>query len=165
MITKRNEIEAISREKGAVDQELRKSSDYISDLLSKQYDLLNKLSGIYYETHVCRKDKDAIYKYVSTEIEKLGSDRNAISQLEDLVNRHKDNIMAVIRRELPDLTEMEYRLLCYLCAGFSAKAISVFTGDSTNNIYVKKSRLKRTIMNLDMSIRDIIMDAICPRQP
>ena len=165
LITKRNEIEAISREKGAVDQELRKSSDYISDLLSKQYDLLNKLSGIYYETHVCRKDKDAIYKYVSTEIEKLGSDRNAISQLEDLVNRHKDNIMAVIRRELPDLTEMEYRLLCYLCAGFSAKAISVFTGDSTNNIYVKKSRLKRTIMNLDMSIRDIIMDAICPRQP
>lgn len=69
--------------------------------------------------------------------------------------------MNTIRTHLADLTEMEYRLLCYFCAGFSAKAISVFTGDTTNNIYVKKSRIKDRILELkDEDIKRKILDAI-----
>ena len=71
--------------------------------------------------------------------------------------------MYLIRESLPNLTEMEYRLLCYLCVGFSAKAISIFTGDSTNNIYVKKYRLKTDIMKLDEDTRDLILAAINSR--
>lgn len=69
--------------------------------------------------------------------------------------------MSTIRTYLPNLTEMEYRLLCYWCAGFSGKAISIFTGDTTNNIYVKKSRIKEDILKLtDESIKSKILNAI-----
>ena len=64
------------------------------------------------------------------------------------------------RRCLLGISEMEYRLLCYLCVGFSAKAISIFTGDSTNNIYVKKSRIKREILNLNDDTKTKILFAI-----
>lgn len=160
LVTKRKEIEIMSKEISMADMELKESTSYISNILSKQYELLNKLTSTYYETHGCNKDKEAIYNYVSKEIERLSSDKQTIRQLEDIVNRHKGNIMTVIRTELPHFTEMEYRLLCYWCAGFSAKAISIFTGDSTNNIYVKKSRIKNEIQDLENDVKNAILSAI-----
>ncbi len=160
LIRKRKELEKMAKEAGQTDKQLKESAAFISNMFSKQYELLNKLTSTYYETHGCNKDKEAIYKYVSREIESLSSDKKAIQQLEDLVNLYRGNIMALIRQELPSLTEMEFRLLCYFCAGFSAKAISIFTGDTTNNIYVKKSRIKDEILKLDASVAGRILDAI-----
>lgn len=160
LICKSEEFEKISKEAGVTNQQLKNSAAFISNMFSKQYELLNKLTSTFYETHGCNKDKEAIYKYVSKEIERLSSDKKAIQQLEDLVNLYRGNIMSLIRQELPSLTEMEFRLLCYFCAGFSAKAISIFTGDTTNNIYVKKSRIKDEIQKLDISIAEQILGAI-----
>ncbi len=160
LIRKRKELEKMAKEAGQTDKQLKESAAFISNMFSKQYELLNKLTSTYYETHGCNKDKEAIYKYVSREIESLSSDKKAIQQLEDLVNLYRGNIMALIRQELPSLTEMEFRLLCYFCAGFSAKTISIFTGDTTNNIYVKKSRIKDEILKLDASVAGRILDAI-----
>ena len=160
LIRKRKELEKMAKEAGQTDKQLKESAAFISNMFSKQYELLNKLTSTYYETHGCNKDKEAIYKYVSREIESLSSDKKAIQQLEDLVNLYRGNIMALIRQELPSLTEMEFRLLCYFCAGFSAKAISIFTGDTTNNIYVKKSRIKDEIQKLDAKIAEQILGVI-----
>ena len=160
LIRKRKELEKMAREAGQTDKQLKESAAFISNMFSKQYELLNKLTSTYYETHGCNKDKEAIYKYVSREIESLSSDKKAIQQLEDLVNLYRGNIMVLIRQELPSLTEMEFRLLCYFCAGFSAKAISIFTGDTTNNIYVKKSRIKDEIQKLDAKIAEQILGVI-----
>ena len=76
----------------------------------------------------------------------MSRDKKCISDLEVIVNTHKQDIMILIRQEMPILTEMDFRLLCYLIAGFSAKTISVLTGDSTGNIYVKKSRFKKMLL-------------------
>ena len=160
LIRKRKELEKMAKEAGQTDKQLKESAAFISNMFSKQYELLNKLTSTYYETHGCNKDKEAIYKYVSREIESLSSDKKVIQQLEDLVNLYRGNIMALIRQELPSLTEMEFRLLCYFCAGFSAKAISIFTGDTTNNIYVKKSRIKDEIQKLDAKIAEQILGVI-----
>ena len=121
-------------------------SAQVSDLFSRQYKLLDELCKVYYETHGSSKDKEAIYKKVKSEIEGLSRDKKCISDLEVIVNTHKQDIMILIRKEMPILTEMDFRLLCYLIAGFSAKTISVLTGDSTGNIYVKKSRFKKMLL-------------------
>lgn len=161
LINKHEEIQIISNNLGVIDNELKTCEGYISEMFYKQYELLNKLTRTYYETHVCNKDMEAIYKQVSIEIERLSSDKKSIRQLESFVDRYRGNIMATIRTSLPNLTEMEYRLLCYWCAGFSGKAISIFTGDTTNNIYVKKSRIKDHILKLtDESIKNKILNAI-----
>lgn len=157
---KQEEMVSISSKAEEISKELHDNGEFIARMFSKQYELLNKLTSRYYETHGCNKDKEAIYKYVSKEIERLSSDKQSIHQLEDMVNHYKGNIMITIREVLPNLSEMEYRLLCYLCVGFSAKAISIFTGDSTNNIYVKKSRIKREILNLNDDTKTKILFAI-----
>ncbi len=126
--------------------EMEAMSSQIESLFSGQYELLDKLTNIYYETHCSHKEKEAIYAQVKSEIERLCTDKKHIARLEEIVNEYKGDVMHHIREELPDFSEMDFRLLCFICAGFSAKAISIFTGDSTGNIYVKKSRLKREIL-------------------
>lgn len=160
VLTKKEEIDMLSGNIANLDDKLKESARNVSELFSKQYELLNRLTSTYYETHWCKKDKEAIYSHVKKEIEKLSSNKDSLIQLENVVNCNKNNIMKTIRQYLPNLTEIEYRHLCYWCAGFSAKAISIFTGDSTNNIYVKKSRIKTVIMTLPTDVRNEILSAI-----
>lgn len=139
------------------DSDIRSMEESIAELFSKQYKFLDKMCSVYYETHGCGKDKDAIYKQVKIEIERFSTDKRFLRELEGILNLHLDGVMKTLRSELPHLFEMDFRLLCFLLAGFSAKAISVFTGDSTGNIYVRKSRLKNEIQAIDPQISTKIL--------
>ena len=132
-------------------------TEQINHLFESQFSLIDKLSNTYYETHGTKRDKEAIYTQVRSEIEKLQTNKRYIQQLEDIVNKHKGDVMRVLRESMPEFSEMDYRLLCFLYAGFSAKAISVFTGDSIGNIYMRKSRLKSKISQSNTENRGIIL--------
>ena len=142
------------------DKLLKEMSEQITMLFSRQFALLDKLSNTYYETHGSSRDQDAIYHLVKNEIENLTTDKKHIAQLERIVNEYKGDVMTIIRSEMNNLNEMDYRLLCYLFAGFSAKAISVFTGDSTANIYMKKGRIKGKISRLSPEIASYILERL-----
>lgn len=131
----------------AVAADMRSMETAVSELFSKQYKLLDKLSVVYYETHATSRDKEAIYKQVKTEIERFSADKKFLSELENIIDSHRNGVMRTIRSEFPHWDEMDFRLISLFYAGFSAKAISVFTGDSTGNIYVKKSRLKKEMQS------------------
>lgn len=135
--------------------EMRKK---INSLFVSQFNLIDKLCTTYYETQVANKDKDAIYTQVRNEIEKLQSNRKHIMQLEKIINLYMDNVVARIRETVPQMTEMEIRLCCFFLAGFSAKAISVFTNDSIGNIYMKKVRMKTKISESDSKDKDVILE-------
>ncbi len=132
-------------------------TEQINHLFESQFSLIDKLSSTYYETHGTKRYKEAIYTQVHGEIEKLQTNKRHIQQLEDIVNRHKDDVMRLLRESMPEFSEMDYRLLCFLYAGFSAKAISVFTGDSIGNIYMRKSRLKSKIAQSNSENKEIIL--------
>ena len=132
-------------------------TEQINHLFESQFTLIDKLSNIYYETHGTKRDKEAIYTQVRGEIEKLQTNKRYIQQLEDIVNKHKGNVMHLLRESMPEFSEMDYRLLCFLYAGFSAKAISVFTGDSIGNIYMRKSRLKSKIAASETNNKEVIL--------
>ncbi|MBQ2447270.1 MAG: tetratricopeptide repeat protein, partial [Bacteroidales bacterium] len=134
----RNMLKASQNE----NQELQNALD---GLFNQHFATIDQLSATYYEMHAAKNEKEAIYKKVKKEIENFSSDMKTLQELENIVNEHKNNVMAILRQEFPEFSEMDFRLLCYCIAGFSAKAISVFTGDSTNNIYQRKSRLKNVI--------------------
>ncbi len=119
----------------------------LQNLLSRQYDLLNQLCKLCYETPESTK-KNAVYSKVKNEIELFKSDNKNLDNLEQIVNECKNGVMKKIRDELPMLTPQEYRLLCFFYSGFSAKTISIFTDETTNNIYVKKKRIRDKIIAL-----------------
>ena len=137
-----NQIKMLSGSSPNEKVELLSMVESVAKLFSRQYKLLDKLCNVYYETHSTNREKDAVYNLVKREMDKFAFDSKSIYELETIVNSYKGNIMDLARKEFPNFSEMDLRLLCFWIAGFSAKTISVFTGDSTGNIYVKKSRLK-----------------------
>ena len=132
-----------------VSQNQSQMAEQVNQLFAKQYGLINQLSATYYEMHAVKNEKEAVYKSVKKEIENFSNNKKTLQELENIVNQHKNNVMAVLREEFPEFSEMDFRLICYSIAGFSAKAISVFTGNSTTNIYTRKSRLKAIIADSD----------------
>ena len=138
----RNMLKASQNE----NQELQNALDGLFD---QHFATIDQLSVTCYEMHATRNEKEAVYKRVKKEIESFSCNKETLRELENIVNQHKNNVMAVFREEFPEFSEMDFRLICYSIAGFSAKAISVFTGNSTTNIYTRKSRLKAIIADSD----------------
>lgn len=156
--TKEDQIKMLSRNDSDEGEDSLSMEDSIAKLFSGQYKLLDKLCNVYYETHDSNRDRDAIYALVKREMDKLANDKKYIYELETIVNLYKGNVISLARKELPHLSEMDFRLLCFWLAGFSAKTISVFTGDSTGNIYVKKSRLKNCLSSSGTPVSSKILE-------
>ena len=136
---------------------LNEMSNQIAELFHKQYELLDKLSNTYYETHGYSREKESIYEQVKSEINKFANDKKSIVQLETIVNTYKRNVIDLIRSEIPGISERDIKLLCYIYAGFSAKSISIFIGETTGNIITRKYRLRTKISKLNTINKSIIL--------
>ncbi len=130
----------------------------IAELFEKQYELLDKLSNTYYETQGVSKEKENIFKQVKSEIDKFATDKRAVAQLEKIVNTYKRNVIGLVRSEIPNISERDITLLCYIYAGFSAKSISIFIGETTSNIITRKSRLRSKIAKLDSANARVVLE-------
>ena len=137
--------------------QIHEMSGHIAELFHKQYELLDKLSNTYYETHGCSKEKESIYEQVKSEINKFANDKKTMAQLERIVNTYKNNVMSHIREEIHSISERDIRLLCYIYAGFSAKSISIFVGETTGNILTRKYRLRNKIIRLNTPNAEIML--------
>ena len=137
--------------------QIHEMSGHIAELFHKQYELLDKLSNTYYETHGCSKEKESIYEQVKSEINKFANDKKTMAQLERIVNTYKNNVMSHIREEIHSISERDIKLLCYIYAGFSAKSISIFVGETTGNILTRKYRLRNKITRLNTPNAEIML--------
>lgn len=114
-------------------------------LLKDRLQLIDELGNMYYEQPNTRKQQEHIYCKVKSVIDDLSNNRKTLDELEDIVNKCRDNKMARLRKDMPELKEKDFKLACYLFAGFSNRIICIFMGDSIENIYKRKSRLKAKI--------------------
>ena len=124
------------------DEQARTMNTRLAELLRGRYELLNELTNTYYETSGSKTDREAIYQKVKKAIDRMAGNRKEMKELEEIVNEYCDNAMTYVHSELPELPYDDTVLLCYIYAGFSAKAIHLFTKNSISNIYSRKSRLR-----------------------
>ena len=89
-----------------------------------------------------------LYNEVEKHILALRDSKN-IEELENLVNTYLDNILAKVRNQLPELSRKDLTFLTYLYAGFSPRAICIFTDIKIKNFYNRRSRLKERILTSD----------------
>ncbi|MEG2848991.1 MAG: hypothetical protein RR880_02015, partial [Bacteroidales bacterium] len=68
--------------------------------------------------------------------------------IEEVVNAKNNNAIKKVRELYPNLKEDNIKLLNLIYAGFSAQEISVILNDTPQNIYVRKSRLKKCLSSL-----------------
>lgn len=140
------------------DEQARTMNTRLAELMRGRYELLNELTNTYYETSGSKADREAIFQKVKKAIDRMAGNRKEMQELENIVNEYCDNAMLHIHNELPELPYDDTVLLCYIYAGFSAKAIHLFTKNSISNIYSRKSRLREHIKQSDAPHRQQLLD-------
>lgn len=146
-----NELQSTIRQHGDM-------APLLERLLKDRLQLIDELGNMYYEQPNTRKQQEHIYCKVKSVIDDLSNNRKTLEELEDIVNKCRDNKMARLRKDMPELTEKDFKLACYLFAGFSNRIICIFMGDSIENIYKRKSRLKAKIAASNTPSRGALSD-------
>lgn len=124
----------------------------LSELFHEQYKILNDLCATYYANS---KNKNKIVQEFESVVE--GFSGNDYFKLEELINKYKNDVIFLLRRELPNFKENDYKLICYFCAGFSIKTISVITKKTEDTLWVYKGRLIKKILESDAPSKGIIL--------
>ncbi|MBR1940025.1 MAG: hypothetical protein IJ845_01680 [Bacteroidaceae bacterium] len=140
------------------ESQLSEMNSQIQSLFSQQFNAIDELCNVYFETKDTKIEKDRIYKEVMKQINDLSN--KDLSQLEIIVNTYRNQLMADFRKDFPSLHADIYQFATYLFAGFSLRAISIIMNEKIENIYNKKSRLKNRVQNSDSLRREEYLSLI-----
>lgn len=151
-------LQIVKKEKN---QQLCQMSELVQRLFKDQFKLIDRLGNTYYERQNTKSERDAIFNDVKSEINRHCLDKEAKNKLEQIVNNCNNNIIRKLREQIPQITEDDCVLMCYLIAGFSYRAISIFTQNKVDNIYARKNRIKVKIENSDAPDKDVFNKIIC----
>ena len=135
-------------------------SHLVRQLFREKFEFIDSLGCTYYERQNTPNEQIAIYNEVKRAILNLGADKQTKSELERIVNLCNDDILKKIRSQIPEIKVVDYDLFCYLCAGFSYRAISIFMQMKIENVYNRKSRLKILISNSMATSKELFLQNI-----
>ena len=128
---------------GQLNVHIKKEKE-LKDLLENRFMEVRELVRTYYEFGNSKK----LQKKVE-DLLKLQLSGDNFETIEQVVNAKNNNIIKRIRENNPTLKEENIKLLNLIYAGFSAQEISVILNDTPQNIYVRKSRLKKVISAIE----------------
>lgn len=114
------------------------------------------LCNEYFEKNESEKVKLSLYNEVERHILAL-RDSKSIAELEMLVNTYLDNILIRVKEQLPELNKNDLTFLTYLYAGFSPRAVCIFTDIKIKNFYNRRSRLKERILASEAPDREFFV--------
>ncbi|MBQ2838391.1 MAG: hypothetical protein IJE73_01940 [Muribaculaceae bacterium] len=141
-------------------QKHQENKNIVSELLQnsfkEQYKVLNSIGDTIFNQTNDPKGQKIVYNEVKYIVERF-KEKKTFQELEVLVNKYCDNVMEKLRTEVPTLEEEDYHQLCYHYAGFSGKLISLLLEKKQSNIYLRKSRLKEKIIQINPQNTDIIL--------
>ena len=131
----------------------------VNALYGSRLDTLNMLCNEYFEKNESEKMKLSLYNEVEKHILAL-RDSKSIAELETIVNSYLDNILIRVKEQLPQLGRRDLAFLTYLYAGFSPRAICIFTDIKIKNFYNRRSRLRGGILSSDAPDKDFFISKI-----
>lgn len=135
------------------EQDIARYKKQIGDLslakLKDKFATINKLCETYYLYIDSPKAQTNVYKSLVNTIEELSNDKESFTNLESDINCAFDNILIHLKKEYPNISTNEYKLACYLCAGFSTPTICVLLMCDKDALYRRIYRLREKVRALD----------------
>ncbi|MDE6288522.1 MAG: hypothetical protein K2M00_07045 [Muribaculaceae bacterium] len=134
-------------------------NDEIGQLFRKQWSTLNMLCNDYFE----KGDNTALKATILTEVEKeinRMSGREGLKSIEEALDHHFDGLVTRLKEQLPDFDKRDIAFLVFSYAGFSPRAICLFTGFTIKYYYKKRAVLKEKILATDAPDRQLFVDLL-----
>lgn len=129
-------------------------------MFKKRFSIIDSFFGEYYQAPSHKRSQQLAKKIEKTMLG-IQSDKQFTDEIINEIDQYHDNLILNFRKHCPDyLSDHEYSLLAFLCAGLSNQAISIILSIDISVLYVRKSRLKSKISKSDYPRASEIMDMI-----
>lgn len=138
-------IEGLNRQIQSSQEESGKLQGHVYDLINQKYQQLDDLCVSYFNGQNSMFTKNAIYRKVQSIVESFRSDKDAFTELETMINTTQQNVLDLLKSELPSLKEKDYQFFCYVFAGFSSRSISLLMKENIDTVYQHRSRWKKRL--------------------
>ena len=115
------------------------------DLYRSRFELIGSLYEQYALFEGKKNAERAMYERVSAMIAEFRSDYENKEKFESMLNDYHDGVISNLRKELPELKEMDYTIFGFMLIGFDATTISLLLNISMNAVYIRKSRMRNLI--------------------
>lgn len=137
--------ELIRQLKYSQEEDRQSLKDKYINLYRNQFETLRVLCDEYFQNQNRREAEKKIYERVVVIIDEIRNDTCSNERLETMLNEGFDGIMINLKEELPRLKELDRVIFGYFAMGFDATTISHLVNKSINTIYIRKSRIKAMI--------------------
>ena len=128
---------------------LRKFSETSYSIVNEVKKTINKKAYSQNENTINDIPRDYVYEF--------GNNPDVLMKIEEILNITNNGIIEKLRNQLPKIKEDNMRLLIYLYAGFSNRAISTLMKIDIDNVYRKKYKLKDYILKSDAPDKDLFL--------
>lgn len=122
--------------------------NHIEKLYHERWNTINLLSNEFFEKSDSANARTSILNEIEKELERMRSPRK-LKQIEELTNNYMDNIVADLRTQCTFLNDDDITFIMLIYAGFSPRAVCLFTGIKLKYFYTKRSRITARIMASD----------------
>lgn len=142
-------------EKDKYEAQLSELRTDFARMYRKQFDEIIATSANHFDpSTLSEKAKKAYSEKYSALITEL-IDPQKQNEFETRLNDDLDDIMKKLRTDFPEFSEVQFRFLTYIIAGFDASSLAFLLNTSKNNVWVRKSRLKDRIFNSSSTNKDL----------
>lgn len=138
----------ISEANKSLSNTLDKRNEDVHTLFRNQWQTLSMLCNQYFDLGDSANTRVSILNNIESELKKFRNRKN-IQSIATALDRYYDGIMTKLRQDFPSLKEEDFVFLSLVFAGFSVRAICMFTDIKYKNFYQKKARLIKRIADSD----------------
>jgi len=115
----------------------------------------NRLGHLFEARHFAdtqRETEAVLCRKVGEILKEIDGDPDGIRQLMNFIEENLDHPIAHLKEDIPDISDTDILLFCYLVIGYDASLISLLMGiDNLNTVYSRKSRLIARIRKLPVA--------------
>ena len=153
-------IDTASQLKQDLEASARESRTTIQHLFQKGMERIDKLSEELYNDNKPNKIKDKIYEELMKEVATF-KDPAFVEKLSLTIDQNFDGLISKIRGCGLIAKEEDFRLLCFMIAGFSVKSICLFMDVIDRDvIYKRRKRLKKRICSSNEPFKDDLLQLL-----
>lgn len=140
----KNDLELLLTKKNSVEKSLARLQEEYVLLFKEQYLALENLCSAYWSPSK-RHSNEKVLELAIASIKSVSEE----GLLEKTIDVHLDGIISSLRKDLPQLGENTFRMICFFIIGFSGKTIATIMNVSVGTVYTTKNRIKKHILDLD----------------
>ena len=163
-----SEIQSKDSELLSLRKEIDSKEEILSALRSEyarmyksQFKYLGNLCEAFFVANERTDSQRFIYNKVKSMIRDINGDKAGQKRFEKKIDSTLDNLMSHFRKEFPGYSEDDYRFVSYLFVGFDATTLSIVLNmPSTASVYMKKSRIKKTIQESSARYKDEYLEML-----